>query len=61
VSLSTLRDFEKGRHNLITATLTAMRKAVEDGGIGILFQRGIAVGIVRGVIRPTSLERRPCL
>jgi transcriptional regulator with XRE-family HTH domain len=47
VSLSTVRDFEKGRHNPIPTTLAAMRRALEDGGVRLLFRQGVAVGIVR--------------
>jgi transcriptional regulator with XRE-family HTH domain len=47
VSLSTVRDFEKGRHTPISVTLSAMRKALEDGGVTLLFRQGVAVGIVR--------------
>jgi len=37
VSLSTVRDFEKGRHAPIANNITAMRRAVEDAGIKFLF------------------------
>jgi transcriptional regulator with XRE-family HTH domain len=47
VSLSTVRDFEKGRHTPIAATLTAMSRALEDGGVRLLFSQGVAAGIVR--------------
>ena len=33
VSLSTVRDYEKGRHIPIAITLAAMRGAIESGGI----------------------------
>ena len=36
VSLSTVRDFEKGRRVPIGATLAAMRKALEGRGIGFV-------------------------
>ena len=48
VSLSTVRDFEKGRHAPIAATLAAMRGALEDGGVRLLFEQGVAAGIARG-------------
>ncbi len=47
VSLSTVRDFEKARHTPIPVTLSAMRQALEDGGVTLLFRKGLAVGIVR--------------
>lgn len=37
VSLSTVRDFEKGRHAPIAATLTAMKAAIEAGGVHLIF------------------------
>lgn len=37
VSLSTVRDFEKGRHAPIEATLNAMRTAIEKAGIRLVF------------------------
>jgi ribosome-binding protein aMBF1 (putative translation factor) len=37
VSLSTVRDFEKGRHTPIGATLDAMRRAVETAGVRLVF------------------------
>jgi transcriptional regulator with XRE-family HTH domain len=37
VSLSTVRDFEKGRHVPIAATLEAMRRAIEAGGVCLIF------------------------
>jgi ribosome-binding protein aMBF1 (putative translation factor) len=36
VSLSTVRDFEKGRHLPIQATLAAMRRAIESAGIRLI-------------------------
>lgn len=36
VSLSTVRDFEKGRRTPIPATLTAMRVALESRGMGFV-------------------------
>ena len=37
VSLSTVRDFEKGRRVPIPATLTAMRAVLESAGVGFAF------------------------
>lgn len=49
MSLSTVRDFEKGRHTPIAATLAAMRKAIEDAGVKLLFSNsGKAIGILCG-------------
>ena len=45
VSLSTARDFEKGRHAPITATLAAMQRALEAAGIEFIDEAGKPVGI----------------
>lgn len=45
VSLSTVRDFEKGRRTPIANNLDAMRKAIESQGIRLLFDAEIGVGI----------------
>jgi DNA-binding transcriptional regulator YiaG len=45
VSLSTVRDHEKGRHAPIAATLAAMRRAVETAGIEFIEEDGKPVGI----------------
>jgi transcriptional regulator with XRE-family HTH domain len=37
VSLSTVRDFEKGRHVPIAATLAAMHRVIEAAGIRLEF------------------------
>jgi len=42
VSLSTVRDFEKGRRVPIANNLTAMRVALESGGIAFVGTSGIA-------------------
>ncbi|WP_253397066.1 helix-turn-helix domain-containing protein [Methylorubrum extorquens] len=44
VSLSTVRDFEKGRREPIPATLSAMRAALEAQGI-VFLNDGEALGI----------------
>jgi transcriptional regulator with XRE-family HTH domain len=44
VSLSTVRDFEKGRRVPIANNLTAMRTALESGGISFVDDAG-ACGI----------------
>jgi ribosome-binding protein aMBF1 (putative translation factor) len=40
VSLSTVRDFEKGRREPIQATLAAMKAALEAGGIAFVDDGG---------------------
>jgi predicted transcriptional regulator len=47
VSLSTVRDFEKGRHTPIANNIAAMQKAIEDAGVRFLLRDGVVVGIVR--------------
>lgn len=70
VSLSTVRDFEKGRRTPITNNIQAMRRAIEDAGMQLLFDaEGKGVGVARhgyaptGVTPPDSLgsarDRRP--
>jgi ribosome-binding protein aMBF1 (putative translation factor) len=46
VSLSTVRDFERGRHTPIANNIAAMQKAIEDAGVKFLFRDGLVVGIV---------------
>jgi transcriptional regulator with XRE-family HTH domain len=63
VSLSTVRDFEKGRRIPIANNLNALRRAIEAQGIQLLFDGERAAGIV--VARPadaltaTGSERNP--
>lgn len=46
VSLSTVRDFEKGRRTPIGNNLDAMRRVIESNGISLTFsETGEAVGI----------------
>ena len=40
VSLSTVRDFEKGRQVPIANNLNAMRRAIEVAGLALLFSEG---------------------
>jgi DNA-binding transcriptional regulator YiaG len=48
VALSTVRDFEKGRHEPRAAMLAAMRRVIEEAGIRLVFgPSGEAAGIVR--------------
>lgn len=37
VSLSTIRDFERGRHAPITNNMAAMRQVIENAGIRLMF------------------------
>ena len=46
VSLSTIRDFEKGRRTPIANNLDAIRRAIESGGIRLVFDdEGKATGV----------------
>ena len=58
VSLSTVRDFEKGRRVPIPATLAAMRAVLESEGVGFSFAvedgRSYACGITFS--RPGKLD-----
>jgi transcriptional regulator with XRE-family HTH domain len=46
VSLSTIRDFEKGRRTPIGNNLDAIRRAFEDAGVVLVFQADrTAVGV----------------
>jgi transcriptional regulator with XRE-family HTH domain len=45
VGLSTLRDFESGRRVPHPNHLDAIRRAIEDGGMRLLFRAGTAVGV----------------
>jgi ribosome-binding protein aMBF1 (putative translation factor) len=46
VSLSTVRDFEKGRHTPIANNIAAMRHAIEAAGVQLVFnERGEATGV----------------
>jgi ribosome-binding protein aMBF1 (putative translation factor) len=48
VSLSTVRDFETGVRTPITNNISAMRRAIEEAGIRLVFlPDGTAVGITR--------------
>lgn len=49
VSLSTVRDFENGHRIPITNNLDALRRAIEEGGIRLVFDaEGKAAGIATG-------------
>jgi predicted transcriptional regulator len=59
VSLSTVRDFEKGRRTPIANNIGAIRTALEAAGVQMVFGKdGSATGIV-GVCRPSQKERPP--
>jgi DNA-binding transcriptional regulator YiaG len=45
VSLSTVRDFEKGRRTPIANNLKALRRAIEAAGVQLVLRRGEPVGI----------------
>jgi predicted transcriptional regulator len=46
VSLSTVRDFEKGRHAPIANNISAVRRAIEEAGVRVVFDHdGKPVGI----------------
>jgi len=45
VSLSTVRDFEKGRHAPIANNIAAMRRALEGAGLKLVFENEKATGI----------------
>ncbi len=45
VSLSTVRDFEKGRRIPIRNNLAAMQTSFEAAGVVLLFQGDVALGI----------------
>lgn len=48
VSLSTVRDFEKGRRTPIGNNLRAIRTAIESAGLVLLFSDDAAAGVARG-------------
>lgn len=48
VSLSTVHDFERGQRNPTANNLLSMRRAIEEGGLRLLFDdNGEATGIAR--------------
>ena len=47
VSLSTVQDFERGQRTPITNNLAGLRRAIENGGLRLVFDRNGAAGILR--------------
>ena len=48
VALNTVYEFEKGRRTPAAYIIAALRRAIEDQGIGLVFdQEGAGVGIIR--------------
>lgn len=47
VSLSTVRDFEKGRRTPIGNNLQAIRRAIEAAGLDVLFTGDVAAGVAK--------------
>ena len=45
VSLSTVRDFEKGRRSPIANNLDAIQRAINAGGIQMVYRKGKPIGI----------------
>jgi ribosome-binding protein aMBF1 (putative translation factor) len=55
VSLSTVRDFEKGRHTPIANNIAAMRRVIESAGIRFAFaEDGSPTGIEVEPHQPSS-------
>jgi transcriptional regulator with XRE-family HTH domain len=58
VSISTVRDFEKGRHAPIVNNITALRRALESAGLRLLFdENGCATGIEREIAVDSATAR----
>ena len=56
VSLSTVRDFEKGRHTPIANNLDAMTRVIEAHGVRLLFdgERAAGIAVERPADSPTA-------
>jgi transcriptional regulator with XRE-family HTH domain len=62
VSLSTVRDFEKGRRTPIANNLSAMERVLETEGIRLLFDGDRPAGIGKidaGGVPPSGLDQNP--
>jgi transcriptional regulator with XRE-family HTH domain len=56
VSLSTIRDFEKGRRSPISNNLSAIERVLEESGVRLLFdgERAAGIGVVDAGGAPQS-------
>jgi len=57
VSLSTVRDFEKGRRTPIGNNILAIRHALEKSGITLQFDGETPIGMTGNVAEPTPSVR----
>jgi transcriptional regulator with XRE-family HTH domain len=57
VGLSTVKDFEKGQRTPVPNNLTAIRTAIEDAGVKLVFGKDGAAAGIAGEPRPT--QKRP--
>jgi transcriptional regulator with XRE-family HTH domain len=54
VSLSTVQDFERGQRTPIANNIAAIRRAIENGGVSLMFdEKGEALGIARARVKCT--------
>lgn len=57
VSLSTVRDFEKGRRTPIANNLDALRRAINAAGVESIWENGKPVGIAVVELEPTGQDK----